>query len=84
MFYSAYDKQLHQYFESGKNSRNRATCVSRVTDYLVQGAPLPTQEYENIPDEEILEMFDVRVDEHSKPLDEKLVDQPVGTPVKQG
>lgn len=71
MYYSAYDKQLGQYFETGKNSRNRATCMSRVVDYLVQGAPLPTQEYDDIPDEEILDLFDVRIDEHSKPLEEK-------------
>lgn len=69
MLYSAYDKQMKQYFKTGRNSQNRATCVSRIVDYLIEGAPLPDEEYTDIPDEEILEMFDVRVDEHSRPIE---------------
>lgn len=68
MFYSAYDLQHKKYFKTGRNSRNRTTCVSRIRDHLTEGSELANEEYEDIPDDELLEMFDVRIDEHSRPI----------------
>lgn len=72
MFYSAYDKNRNVYFYTGRNCRSRAVCRSKIASFVTNSIGVE-DEYRNTPNEEILDEFNVRIDEHSRKIETDVV-----------
>jgi len=70
ILFSAYDLQNSQYFHSGRNMPTKQECTNDIINFLTMDKTL-NNECWDIPDEAILSMFEVRVDEHEKKIEEE-------------
>lgn len=72
--FSAYCLQNNDYFHTGRNSSTRQECEEEIVYFLVEGEP--EDEYtpwSELPNWEILEMFEVNIVEHQEPIPEEVV-----------
>lgn len=73
MYYSVFDFDRNQYFETGKNSKTREEAVNEVLAFLLEGGESSDKEIDAILSkplefkEKLLKSYNTRVDEHEKP-----------------
>ena len=75
MYYSAWDCQCNQYFHTGRNNKTRKECFEDIRDWLVGGSTADGEDEKkmyDLPEWEILEMFDVEIHKHSRLIPEEV------------
>ena len=77
-FFSAFDLQCNRYFDSGKNSKTKLECENEVLQMLVDGCgdeqTVIDFENGNVPNSELLCVFEVRIDEHETKIEEEVIE----------
>ena len=65
--FSAYCLQNHEFFHTGRNSKSKDECEEDIIDFLVEEEPEDFYTpWSELPDWEILEMFEVKIVEHKE------------------
>ena len=67
--FSTYDLQCGGYFHTGRNSKTKQECEEDICDFLIEGSGLEPEDIEKLKEAgygEILERFEVRIDEHKE------------------
>ena len=75
MYYSAWDCQCNQYFHTGRNSTSYQKCFEDIRAWLIDGSAADSEDEEKmwkLPPDELLEMFEVNIQQHSKKLMEEI------------
>jgi hypothetical protein len=78
--FSAFDLQCNEYFHSGRNSKTKKQCMEDVVDMLVNGQDEFTwadfeksaKKDNQTVDEYIIDLFDVRIDQHEERIEDDI------------
>jgi hypothetical protein len=63
--YSAFDLKNSRYFCTGRNSKSYRDCFEAIKSIM---APHSLGDWKKEPDKELLDFYEVRIDEHEKKI----------------
>jgi hypothetical protein len=64
--YSAYDLKNSRYFHTGRNAKSYKECFEAIKSIMALHS---MEDWENEPDKEFLDFYNVKIDKHKKAVE---------------